>query len=157
MAAAVMAARRIPAMRRDEIIASEAFKNEVACGCESFALSFATAREGLPDPAAQGIFAWRACSSRPTSSAGAWLSREHCPREPSAAFCDLFLFSHRSDLEHARFGISRRLLVFDRTGILSGRGGRDFGLALFLACFLAMGLPGTPSQLTGVINAASAP
>jgi hypothetical protein len=37
MAAAVMAARRISAMRRDEIIASEAFlKIEAACGCEPF-------------------------------------------------------------------------------------------------------------------------
>jgi len=31
-------------------------------------------------------------------------------------------------------------------GILSGRGGR--GLALFLACFLAMKFPGTPVLLT---------
>jgi len=42
-------------------------------------------------------------------------------------------------------------------GILSGRGGRDFDLAFFLACFLAMKFPGAPVATDGTINAASAP
>ena len=68
-----------------------------AAGDALSAVSIRSGREGSRGPAAQGIFALPACSSRPTSRAAHGCLGNIVRKNLARLLCDLFLFSHRSD------------------------------------------------------------
>ena len=71
-----------------------------AAGHALSAVRIRSAREGWPGPAAERIFAWRACSSKPTSRAAHGCLGNIVRKDLARLFCDLVLCSHRSDFEH---------------------------------------------------------